>query len=114
MQSLRKLGSSLGLAVSRQARALATEAANDGTPFIHHLPPPVVKPGAIQKEQYGLYVLLAISAGLIARDIIYPEHEFEGVIPPYPYMRIRDGKEQYPWGPDGLFETKRLVGEKPV
>lgn len=38
--------------------------------------------------------------------------EFEGEIPPYPYMRMRT-RAEHPWGELGLFEIHRHVGEKP-
>lgn len=37
------------------------------------------------------------------------QDEFEGEIPPYPYMRIRT-RETFPWGTDkGLFEVHQHV-----
>ena len=40
------------------------------------------------------------------------KEEFEGEIPPYPYMRMRT-RATHPWGERGLFEVHRHVAEKP-
>jgi len=68
---------------------------------------------AIKKEQVGLYIMLSTCVAFIARDTLYPEEDYEGVLPPYPYLRIRT-KETFPWGSeDGCLEFHRVVGKKP-
>jgi hypothetical protein len=68
---------------------------------------------AIKKEQVGLWIMLATCVAFIARDTMYPEEDYEGVLPPYPYLRIRT-KEKFPWGSeDGCLEFHRVVGKKP-
>lgn len=66
---------------------------------------------SIKKETMGLYIMLGLCVVFIGRDIIHGEEEFEGTIPPYPYLRIRN--KEFPWGPNGMLEHRRLVGEKP-
>lgn len=66
---------------------------------------------AIKKETLGLYIMLALCGIFIVRDTFYPEEEFEGVLPPYSYLRIRS--KEFPWGENGLLEFRRVVGEKP-
>jgi hypothetical protein len=58
-------------------------------------------------DKIGLFVMLPVSAGFIGYDIMYPEEEFEGKIPHYPYLHIRT-RAKYPWGNDvGPFEHHR-------
>lgn len=45
-----------------------------------------------------------VAIAAIVWDAMYPEQEFEGQVPAYPYMRIRSAKLTFPWGPDGLME----------
>jgi hypothetical protein len=47
--------------------------------------------------------------GIVAYDLVYPEEEFEGQIPAYPYMRMRT-REEFPWGERGMLEYHRYVG----
>lgn len=55
--------------------------------------------------------MLVVCTGFIARDTLYPEEDYEGILPPYPYLRIRS--KEFPWGEDGMLEFRRCVGEKP-
>lgn len=42
---------------------------------------------------------MQIALGAIVTDALYPEEEFHGKIPHYPYMRMRDAKPGgFPWG----------------
>lgn len=58
--------------------------------------------------------LHALIVTIITYDIFFScvvavQDEFEGEIPPYPYMRIRT-RETFPWGNDqGLFEKHQHV-----
>lgn len=63
--------------------------------------------GSGKADQIGLMIMLPLAAGFIAYDVFYPEEEFEGQIPPYPYLRVRT-RDSFPWGSDmGPFEHHR-------
>ncbi|CAH9105435.1 unnamed protein product [Cuscuta europaea] len=53
-----------------------------------------------EKITYGGIVACTILAGVILSKG-HPHHDEP---PAYPYMHIRN--KEFPWGPDGLFETK--------
>lgn len=58
-------------------------------------------------DRIGMLVMLPLSAGFVAYDVLYPEEEFEGKLPEYPYLRIRT-RETFPWRTDrGPFEHHR-------
>jgi hypothetical protein len=102
MQALRTLVSRAGLlpAAKRSMTTAAQIAADAG------------KPKGSMVDTIGVYTVTPIAIGVFIYDVIYPEEEFEGEIPPYPYMRMRT-RSSYPWGENGPFEVHRLVGEKP-
>lgn len=57
------------------------------------------KPKGSMIDQLGLYTMVPLSIGMFVYDVfIHPEEEFEGEIPPYPYMRLRT-RETHPVGP---------------
>lgn len=65
--------------------------------------------GSGKADKIGLLIMLPVCAAFIGYDILYPEEEFEGQIPWYPYLRMRT-RTKYPWGNDrGLFEHHRFV-----
>jgi len=58
-------------------------------------------------DKIGLFVMIPVSLAFIAYDILYPEDEFEGQIPHYPYLHIKT-RDKFPWGTDrGPFEVHR-------
>lgn len=63
-------------------------------------------------DKIGLFIMLPVCAGFIGYDLLYPEEEFEGQIPHYPYLKMRT-RERYPWGNDrGLFEHHRFIADE--
>ena len=63
--------------------------------------------GSNTADKIGLFIMLPMSVGFISYDLMYPEEEFEGKIPHYPYLHIRT-RDRYPWGNDrGPFEHHR-------
>jgi hypothetical protein len=87
MQAVRALAANAGLVGRRQMTTAAQLAAD------------AAKPKGSMLDQLGLYTVLPISIGMFVYDVfIHPEDEFEGKIPPYPYMRIRT-RETHPVGP---------------
>jgi len=61
-------------------------------------------------DRIGLVVMLPACVVALAYDFVYPEEEFEGAIPNYPYLRMRT-RDTFPWGSDrGLFEHHVIVG----
>jgi hypothetical protein len=67
--------------------------------------------GSGTADKIGLMVMLPLSAAFVAYDLLYPEEEFEGKIPEYPYLKIRT-RTKYPWGSDyGPFEVHRFIGD---
>lgn len=71
------------------------------------------KGGGSKVDTIGVWTVAPLAVLLFVYDVwIHPEEEFEGEIPPYPYMRIRT-RAEHPWGERGLFEVHRFVGEKP-
>lgn len=72
------------------------------------------KPKGSMVDTIGLYTTTPLAIGVFVYDcFIHPEEEFEGEVPPYPYMRLRLSKQDFPWGENGLFEIHRHVAEKP-
>eukprot|EP00878_Enallax_costatus_P000819 GHUV01000944.1.p1 GENE.GHUV01000944.1~~GHUV01000944.1.p1 ORF type:complete len:105 (+),score=18.11 GHUV01000944.1:155-469(+) len=64
-------------------------------------------------DTIGVYTMTPLAVAVFIYDcFIHPEEEFEGEVPPYPYMRMRT-RSEFPWGELGLFEVHRHVGEKP-
>jgi len=51
-----------------------------------------------------------VAIGAIIADAMYPEEEFEGTIPQYPYMRMRAAKLGYPWGEWWGFGSQHPAG----
>uniref|UniRef100_A0A383WJV4 Uncharacterized protein n=1 Tax=Tetradesmus obliquus TaxID=3088 RepID=A0A383WJV4_TETOB len=101
MQAVRALAANAGLLGRRQMTTAAQLAAD------------AAKPKGSMIDQLGLYTMVPLSIGMFVYDVfIHPEEEFEGEIPPYPYMRLRT-RETHPWGEMGLFEIHRHVAEKP-
>jgi hypothetical protein len=87
MQAVRALAANAGLLAKRQMTTAAQLAADAG------------KPKGSTIDQLGLYTILPLSIGMFVYDVfIHPEEEFEGEIPPYPYMRMRT-RETHPVGP---------------
>jgi hypothetical protein len=63
--------------------------------------------GSGTADRIGLFVMIPLSAAFVGYDLLYPEEEFEGKIPHYPYLHIRT-RDKYPWGNDrGPFEHHR-------
>ncbi|KAI8465528.1 MAG: hypothetical protein J3K34DRAFT_84620 [Monoraphidium minutum] len=66
--------------------------------------------GSGKADKIGLLIMLPVCAGFVGYDLMYPEEEFEGKIPHYPYLHIKT-RERFPWGNDrGPFEHHRFIG----
>lgn len=102
MQALARLAASAGL----------LPAARRGMTTAAQLAAEAAKPTGSAIDSIGCIVVTPLALGVFAYDVIYPEEEFEGEIPPYPYMRMRT-RATHPWGERGLFEVHRHVAEKP-
>jgi len=68
------------------------------------------KPKGSIVDTIGVWTVTPLAVGVFIYDMfISHEDEFEGEIPPYPYMRIRT-RQTFPWGSDqGLFEVHQHV-----
>ncbi|GBF98112.1 hypothetical protein Rsub_10858 [Raphidocelis subcapitata] len=102
MSPLRRLGR-LATAVAAQGRAFSAYSVtpNQLAGKTH---------GSGTADKVGLFVMLPTCAAFVGYDLLYPEEEFEGKIPHYPYLHIRT-RERYPWGDDrGPFEHHRFIG----
>ncbi|KAF8071296.1 hypothetical protein HT031_001379 [Scenedesmus sp. PABB004] len=100
MQALRAAVARAGLAGRRGMTTAAQLAAEEA------------KPKGSIIDTIGVYTAVPAALGVFVYDIfIHPEEEFEGEVPPYPYMRIRT-RDTHPWGERGLFEVHRHVAEK--
>jgi hypothetical protein len=87
MQAVRALAAQAGRLGKRQMTTAAQLAADAG------------KPKGSMIDTLGLYTFAPLSVGVFIYDVfIHPEDEFEGMIPPYPYLRIRT-RETHPVGP---------------
>ena len=104
MQALRRLAAQAALLQPAGTRAMSitgpasTPAAIKGA-----------KHGSGRGDLIGCLVSLPACVAIVAYDLLYPEVEFEGQIPAYPYMRMRT-REAFPWGERGMLEYHRLVG----
>jgi hypothetical protein len=98
MQGLRRLASQAGL-LAQGVRSMGGSAkAIDG------------KVPSNTVDRIGLAITTALCVGFVGYDLMYPEEEFEGAIPNYPYLRMRT-RDSYPWGTsNGLFEYHQIVG----
>ncbi|KIZ00820.1 hypothetical protein MNEG_7143 [Monoraphidium neglectum] len=100
MQGLRRLAS-VALQQGTRSFGYTSQASQLAAPKAH---------SSGKADKIGLLISLPLCAAFIIYDIVYPEDEFEGKIPWYPYMRIRT-RSSYPWGNDtGPFENHRYVG----
>eukprot|EP00882_Tetradesmus_deserticola_P001553 GHRQ01001676.1.p2 GENE.GHRQ01001676.1~~GHRQ01001676.1.p2 ORF type:complete len:103 (+),score=17.69 GHRQ01001676.1:190-498(+) len=101
MQAVRAFAANAGLLGRRQMTTAAQLASDAG------------KPKGSLLDTLGLYTMAPLSVIVFIYDVfIHPEEEFEGMIPPYPYLRLRT-RETHPWGERGLFEVHRHIDEKP-
>eukprot|EP00879_Flechtneria_rotunda_P000920 GHRR01001048.1.p2 GENE.GHRR01001048.1~~GHRR01001048.1.p2 ORF type:complete len:103 (+),score=6.97 GHRR01001048.1:134-442(+) len=99
MQALRKAVARAGL-LPAVTRSMTTHA---------QLAVDSAKPKGSMVDTIGVYTMVPLAIGVFIYDVfIQPEDEFEGEVPPYPYMRIRT-RSEFPWGPDGLFEIHKHV-----
>jgi hypothetical protein len=98
MQAARRVLSNAGI-LSRRSMATAAQLAADAS-----------KPKGSLVDTLGVFTVTPLAVGVFIYDIfIAHEDEFEGEIPPYPYMRMRT-RETFPWGSDlGLFEKHQHV-----
>jgi hypothetical protein len=98
MQALRRLGSQAGL-LSKGVRSMGSSAKQvEG------------KAPSNTVDRIGLFATTVACVGIVGYDLMYPEEEFEGAIPNYPYLRMRT-RDSYPWGTsNGLFEYHQIVG----
>lgn len=98
MQAARRVLSNAGILSSRRMTTAAQIAADASKPH-----------GSIV-DTLGVYTVTPIAVAVFVYEMfIAHEEEFEGEIPPYPYMRIRT-RQTFPWGSDqGLFEKHQHV-----
>jgi len=98
MQALRRIAGQAGLLPSARRMATAAQLEAAKAEKSHTV------------DTIGFWVMLPVCAIALAYDFVYPEEEFEGAIPTYPYLRMRT-RETFPWGGErGLFEHHVIVG----
>lgn len=98
MQAARRVLANAGI-LGRRGMTTAAQLAADAS-----------KPKGSIVDTIGVYTITPLAVGVFIYDMfIAHEDEFEGEIPPYPYMRMRT-RETFPWGTDkGLFEVHQHV-----
>lgn len=103
MQAIRSLAQNAGLlAAGKRSMTTAAQIAADASKGKGNL-----------IDTIGVYTIAPLSVVVFIYDVfIHPEEEFEGQIPPYPYLRIRT-RDSYPWGSDrGPFEVHQVIAPK--
>eukprot|EP00877_Chromochloris_zofingiensis_P000549 jgi/Chrzof1/10495/Cz05g00200.t1 len=108
MQALRRLAGKCVTQPPAGARGMAGGGYNVSAAQLEAGP----KHGSETVDKIGVMVGLPAVGLYVLYDFLYPEEEFHGKIPPYPYLRLRT-KETFPWGTEnGMMEYHRFVQPK--